>query len=311
MKKQLMLLIFSFALAANVQTISANNENPLFSTDINIAEIQNQDLNIPLPQMQENKGLVYDAVFGWDPDSPFTSHQRPAIIASNSADFIEIQNTRWGYSPEGKTNWEAAYINPKLLDKVYYGTKNRHTLHTVMVFSFKPGGFINSKGEDGGTLIVSVEGWYREEPAYSPIDGVKDRYPLIFKAATISDYANYVIKKEKQDLFLRTMNLSKTLELKLLEKVTERIIKNNNSQELYHTVRNSCTIVPVQIYNSALPEKFKIKTKGLFGMTNLNATMPSFVLKRYIKLGLVNENSVVEINADNVDTFDFSNLKPR
>ncbi|MBU2530424.1 MAG: DUF4105 domain-containing protein [Elusimicrobia bacterium] len=311
MKKQLMLLIFSFALTANTQTISANTENPIFSTDININEIQNQDLTIPLPQIQEDKGLVYDAIFGWDPDSPFSKHQRPAIIASNSNDLIEIQNTRWGYTPEGQTIWETSYINPKLLDKVYYGAKDRETGHTLFIFVFKPGGFVNSKGEDGVALTIGAEGWYREDPGYSPIDGMKDRYPLIFKAATISDYANYVIKKEKQDLFLRTVNLNKKQELQLLEKVTERIIKNNNSREMYHTLTNSCTIVPVQIYNSILPEKFKIKTKVLFGITNINATMPSFVLKRYIKNGFVNENSVIEINADNVDIFDFLNLKYR
>ena len=309
MKKQLMLTILVLILMGNNLKVSANNKNPVFFTDISINKIQSQELSIPLPSMEEEKGLVYNAVFGWDPDSPFTSHQRPAIIASNSNSLIEIQNVRWGYSPEQETNWEAAYINPQLLDKVYYGTKNKHTLHTVMVFVFKPGGFINSKGEDGITLIISVEGWYREEPGYSPTDGMKDRYPLIFKAATLKDYANYVIKKENQDLFLRTMNLSKNQELQLLEKVTERIIKNNNSGEWYHTLTNSCTIVPVQIYNSILPEEFQIKTEVLGGITNLNATWPPFALKRYIKNGLVNENSAIEINADNVDTFDFSGVR--
>jgi Domain of unknown function (DUF4105) len=308
MKKQFILIIFTLALAGNTSILSANNENQIFSTDININKIQNQDLNIPLPLIQEDKGVVYDTIFGWDENSPFTSHQRPAIIASNSKGLIEIQNTRWGYTSENKTNWEAAYINPQLLDKVYYGTKNQLTLHTLMIFVFKPGGFINSKGEDGIALAISVEGWYRENPGYSPIDGMKDRYPLIFKATTVSDYANYVIKKENQELFLREMNLTKSLQSKLLKKVTERIIKNNNSQEFYQTIRNSCTIVPVQIYNSILPKQQQIKIKLIGGLTNLNATWPAFALKRYIKLGVVNPKSI-DILKENVDDFDFSILR--
>ncbi len=308
MKKQLILAIFILALIGNTIKVYANTENPIFSTDININEIQNQDLDIPLPQMEENKGLIYDVFFGWDPNSPFTKHQRPAIIASNTKDLIEIQNTRWGYTPEDETNWETAYINPKLLDKVYYGAKDCETGHTLFIFVFKPGGFVNSKGEDGIALTVGAEGWYRDKPGYSPIDGMKDRYPLIFKATTLIDYAEYTVYKEGNNLALHTMNMTKEQESQILEKVVERIIKNNNSKEFYHTIKNSCTIIPVQIYNSVLPKKQQIKTTTFIGTTSLTASIPKKALKKYIKNGLVNPGPL-KITKDTISKFDAARLR--
>ena len=308
MKKQFILTIFILALIGNTLTLFANNENPIFSTHINISEIQNQDLDIPLPNKGDSVGFYYDVFFGWDADSPFTKHQRPAIIASNSKNLIEIQNARWGHTPEGETNWETAYINPRLLDKVYYGAKDCETGHTLFIFVFKPGGFVNSKGEDGIALTIGAEGWYREFPGYSPTDGMKDRYPLIFKATTLKDYANYTIYKEDNNLFLHTMNLTKEQEFQVLEKVIERIIKNNNSKELYHTINNSCTIIPVQIYNSILPKEQHIKTTTSIGTTSLTVAVPKLALKKYIKNGLVNPNPI-KITADNVDKFNAANLR--
>ena len=312
MKKQFILAIFILALIGNTLTLFANNENPIFSTDININEIQNQDLAIPLPQMEETKGdnveTYYNAFFGWDANSPFTKHQRPAIIASNTNDLIEIQNTRWGYTSKDETRWETVYINPKLLDKVYYGAKDCETGHTLFIFVFKPGGFVNSKGKDGIALTIGAEGWYREFPGYSPTDGMKDRYPLIFKATSLKDYADYTIYKEDNNLFLHTMNLTKEQEFQVLEKVIERIIKNNNSKELYHTINNSCTIIPVQIYNSILPKEQHIKTTTSIGTTSLTVAVPKLALKKYIKNGLVNPNPI-KITADNVDKFNAANLR--
>jgi Domain of unknown function (DUF4105) len=307
MKKQISLIIFILALIANTSKVSANNENPIFSTDININEIQNQDLAIPLPQKGDNVGFYYDVFFGWDADSPFTKHQRPAIITSNTNDLIEIQNTRWGHASDNETNWETTFINPKLLDKVYYGAKDCETGHTLFIFVFKPGGFVNSKGEDGVALTIGAEGWYRESPGYSPTDGMRDRYPLIFKATTLKDYADYTIFKEGNNLALHTMNLTKEQQSQVLEKVVERIIKNNNSKEFYHTIRNSCTIIPVQIYNSILPKQQQIKTSTFIGTTNLTASIPKLALKKYIKNGLVNPEPV-KITKDNISNFNSKTL---
>ncbi|MEA3306440.1 MAG: DUF4105 domain-containing protein [Elusimicrobiota bacterium] len=311
MKKRIIAIIFILALTANTAKVSANN-NPIFSTDINISEIQNQDLAIPLPQMEETKGdtvgFYYDVFFGWDPDSPFTKHQRPSIIASNNNSLIEIQNTRWGYTPKGESNWETAYINPALLDKVYYGAKDCETGHTLFVFVFKPGGFVNSKGEDGVALTIGAEGWYREFPGYSPTDGMRDRYPLIFKATTLKDYADYTVFKEGNNLFLHTMNLSKKQESQVLEKVVERIIKNNKSKEFYHTLNNSCTIIPVQIYNSILPKEQQIKTTTFLGTTSLNVAIPKLALKKYIKNGLVNPD-YIHITKENINQFNSASLR--
>ncbi|MCG2725027.1 MAG: DUF4105 domain-containing protein [Elusimicrobia bacterium] len=308
MKKWLALVIFMLALTGNIIKASANNENPIFPADININEIQNQDLNITLPSMEENKGMIYDAFFGWDPNSPYTSHQKPAIIVSNSKTLIEIENTRWGYTSENNSNWETAYINPMLLNKVYYGAKDCFTGHTLFIFVFKPGGFTNSKGEDGVALTIGAEGWYREGPGYSPIDGMKDRYPLIFKATTLADYADYTIYEEGNNLFLYTMNLNKEQELQLLEKVTERIIKNNNSKEIYHTITHSCTIIPVKIYNSVLPKEQQIKIKLPGGMINPSANIPKYALKKYIKNGLVNPKSI-NVTKENIHEFDAASLR--
>ena len=307
MKKQLIPVIFILALVANTIKLSANN-NPLFSTDININEIQNQNLNIPLPNKGDTVGFYHDVFFGWDPDSPFTKHQRPAIIASNTTDLIEIQNTRWGYKYKDETNWETAHINPKLLDKVYYGAKDCEIGHTLFIFVFKPGGFINSKGEDGVALTIGAEGWYREFPGYSPTDGMKDRYPLIFKATTLADYADYTAYKEGNSLFLHTMNLNKKQQFILLEKVVERIIKNNNSDEFYHTITNACTIIPVKIYNSFLPKEQQIKTTSLFGTTSLNAIVPKLALKKYLKNGLINPEPV-HITKENRTEFNSNILR--
>ena len=48
MKKQLAIIIFILALTGTTLKTYANTENPIFSTDINITEIQNQAINTPL-----------------------------------------------------------------------------------------------------------------------------------------------------------------------------------------------------------------------------------------------------------------------
>lgn len=270
-------------------------ENRAFSQLLN-----ETSLSIPVPPLPDRGGQVSGAV-SWDPSAPFSYHQKPAEITSRGRSAVRIKNVRWGELPADKKShsWETATVMPELLERAYYGYKTAGTGHSLLVFVFKKGGFVNSKGEASAALTIGAEGYTREPEGYNPVNGLLGRYPLIWNLSTLANYADFNINLKKTDVLLAPINISRADQLQLLEAALARIEKTNRAPgETYDTFSNNCTTLPVSLINPLLPDGQRIDMKTFF-VPNPDAAFPKKAVAKYTELGALSP----EITSLNKDTY--------
>jgi len=263
-------------------------------------------ISIPVPPLPDRGDQVSGAV-SWDPSAPFSHHQKPAEISARSRSAVKIKNVRWGELPADKKShvWETATVMPEMLERAYYGYKNAGTGHSLLVFVFKNGGFVNSKGEASAALTIGAEGYTREPEGYNPVNGMLGRYPLIWNLSTLANYADFNITFKNADVFLAPINISREAQLQLLSAALARIEKTNRTPgETYDTFSNNCTTLPVSLLNALLPETQRIDMKTFF-VPNPDAAFPKKAVARYTELGVLSAE-VTSLNKDTYKKLDVS-----
>jgi len=293
--------LLTLAAAAVLFSPAKAQENRAFSQLLN-----ETSLSLPVPPLPDRGDQVSGAV-SWDPSAPFSYHQRPAEIAARSRSAVKIKNVRWGDLPADKKshNWETATVMPEMLEQAYYGYKTAGTGHSLLVFVFRKGGFLNSRGEASTALTVGAEGYTREPEGYNPVNGLLGRYPLIWNLSTLANYADFNINFKKADVFLAPINLSREDQLRLLDAALARIEKTNRAAgETYDTFSNNCTTLPVSLINPLLPEGRRIDMKTFF-VPNPDASFPKKAVAKYTELGALS-SEVTSLNKDTYKKLDVS-----
>lgn len=293
--------LLTLAAAAVLFSPAKAQENRAFSQLLN-----ETSLSLPVPPLPDRGDQVSGAV-SWDPSAPFSYHQRPAEIAARSRSAVKIKNVRWGDLPADKKshNWETATVMPEMLERAYYGYKTAGTGHSLLVFVFRKGGFLNSRGEASTALTVGAEGYTREPEGYNPVNGLLGRYPLIWNLSTLANYADFNINFKKADVFLAPINLSREDQLRLLDAALDRIEKTNRAAgETYDTFSNNCTTLPVSLINPLLPEGRRIDMKTFF-VPNPDASFPKKAVAKYTELGALS-SEVTSLNKDTYKKLDVS-----
>ncbi len=119
----------------------------------------------PLP----DRGGAVDYTLGWDEQAPLTYAQAPAAVLSDMDGIVVIKNTRSGRTPADHKSyaWETVTVKTALIEKAVYAYKTFGTGHTFLVFTFKPGGAVDSRGKEINALTFGAEGWSREPQGYN------------------------------------------------------------------------------------------------------------------------------------------------
>jgi len=269
--------------------------------------IDNEDITIPMAPPPE-RGDAVDAALKWDPAAPLSYNQNPAQLLSDKEGAAVIGNVRTGLTPADHKSyaWETLTINPALIEKAVYAYKTFGTGHTFLVFTFKAGGAVNSRGESVPALTFGAEGWSREPKGYNINHALAGKYPLIWVVTSFESYADYVVTLRQKEIFFKNMNIGPEQTARLFSLLLARVDETNRNQETYNLFSNSCTNNPVNLLNQVLPEDQRVSLE-VAGLMNPSASIPKYAVKKLTANGAL-QAGTFRIGPDNYGTFDITKI---
>lgn len=226
---------------------------------------------------------------------PRKQRQIPARLVSYKDGIMTISNVRWGQKP-GQTNladpglaehlFRIARLRPDLVENVYFCLKpfkpKLIAAHALMLFTFKPGALVTTKGETSQGLILTIEAWQRVDQKFSLTDGLKNMFGSSWILTSYEDYMEE-IRSRKEEIILYPAILNHAQKKQLVEECV-KFASINREGEYYNTVTNNCTNNLVVMLNRVLEPKRRVNMWWLPNMIyNLRATVPVAVPKMLIK----------------------------
>ncbi len=269
--------------------------------------IGGEDISVPLAPLPDRGGAI-DYTLSWDAEAPLSYNQNPAELLSNKDGVAVLKNARWGLTPADHKSyvWETLTIKPALLEKAVYAYKTFGTGHTLLVFTFKEGGVMNSRGETVRALTLGAEGWSREPKGYNITHALAGKYPLIWLVTTFESYADYVVNSRKMEIFFKNINIDHGQASRLFALTLARIEETNRNKETYDLFSNSCTNNPVNLLNQVLPKEQRISL-AVAGLMNPNAAIPKYAVKKFTEKGAL-QAETFKIGQDNYSGFDITKI---
>lgn len=241
--------------------------------------------------------------------APFKGHQAPPSLVSRSKEAIVVRNVRWdwekGADPQPLPVWETATIKPDLVENIYFVKKpfppEWIAAHSFLVFTFKPGGMVDSHGRSSNGLVLSIEAYQRTDQSFDLKAGLKKTFAISWIVATWQNYLEQSCKYDKEKIISYRSTLSESQKVAMVREALEQATVNR-SGEFYHTILNNCTNNLVVLFNRVLPKDRQIRMWLLPSFIyNFRATMPVMVPNMLIKKGLL-EKALPEINKTNFVT---------
>ncbi len=238
---------------------------------------------------------------------PFKAHQTPPKLISQKTPLYKVKDVRWGYIPnKARTNENFRYLTTTIdtskVDRAFFVLKpfppEWIAAHSLLFFSFRPGGMVNELGEESVGLFLSIEAYQRTDQSYSLTEGLKNTFGVSWILAGWEDYTTQSCEVQKERLFMYPLKLSQgQMSALAAESILQATL--NRSGEYYHTVTNNCTNNLIVLLNRVLPESQRINLWWIPSMAyNMRATTPVVVPKMLMKRGLLGE-ALPEVNAAN------------
>ena len=240
------------------------------------------------------------------------AYQRPAKILANAKGIMTVSNIRWGIdqdpaSKEKKAlhTWEDAVINPDKVVKAYLVVKpfapKFLAAHTLLAFTFEPGGVVAKSGKESSTLVLSIEAYKKIGQSYGLIKTMKKEFDIVWILTNLQNYAELNVNYNKSsdtEITVYPINFNREQAKALMVETVKQACVNRQG-EYYNTILNNCTNNLVIMLNRVLPENKRVKLWTIPGMLyNPKATMPLSVLKMLKKKGLIGE-PISTINQQN------------
>lgn len=229
---------------------------------------------------------------------PFKKHQTPPKLISKKTPVYKVKDVRWGYIPDKVRNNEnfrylKTTIDSSKVDRAYFVLKpfppEWIAAHSLLFFTFKPGGMVNEAGEEAIGLFLSIEAYQRTNQSYSLSEGFKNTFGVSWILATYEDYTTQSCEVQKEELYFYPLRLTQSQTNALLAETVLQATANR-SGEYYHTVTNNCTNNLIVLINRVLPQKQRINLWWIPSMVyNMRATTPVIVPKMLKKKGLVGD----------------------
>lgn len=223
----------------------------------------------------------------------YSPAQRRARLFSEEGGVMTAGNVRWlyGEAAPGKFDWATASIRPELVKDAYFIKKpfppEWIAAHSLLVFTFENGGLTDADGNEASGLALSVEAYLKDGQPYGIIEGMKDRFGIVWVLTTWEEYAAHSSLKGERLIPYRLKNFSAAQKRELVRD-SVRLAAVNRDGEFYNTVTNNCTNNLVILMNRVLPEIRRVPMWGIpYLVYNIEATMPAIVTGYLQKKGLL------------------------
>jgi hypothetical protein len=257
-----------------------------------------------LAVLKVKKITRHDPAIPVPPPAPYKDYQRPARKIAESAGAITMDNVRWGFDPKAADGvrffWEKAVIRPELVENVYFVKKpfppEWLAAHSLLAYTFKPGGMVNSKGQSARGLVLTIEAYQRKDQKYDLKAGLKKTFGAVWILTTWEDYSSYACDLENKRMIAYPVRFTHEQKVNLVKETLAQSSVNRQG-EFYHTITNNCTNNLIVLFNRVMAKK--IKMWWLPSMVyNIRATMPTMVPAYLIKKGIIGK-ALPEINKSN------------
>jgi len=250
------------------------------------------------------------------PEAEHEAYQRPAKLVAENKGIFKVANVRWNIHQDPSTKdlkaihtWETVTINPEKLLRAYMIVKpfapKFLAAHTLLAFTFAPGGAVAGNGEETETIVLTIEAYKKIGQTYGLLKTMKKEFDIVWILATLRNYAGLNINfNADTDNALDVYPINFTLEQsKALLAETIRQACVNRKGEYYHTIRNNCTNNVVILLNSALPKERQVKLWAIPSFIyNPKATMPLSVIKTLKKKEILSDKAAT-INRETFDKY--------
>ncbi|OGK06457.1 MAG: hypothetical protein A2W80_12080 [Candidatus Riflebacteria bacterium GWC2_50_8] len=252
------------------------------------------------------------------PEVEHEAYQRPAKMLGEANGKMTVGNIRWDISPDPASekkkalhSWENATINPNKVLKAYFLVKpfapKFLAAHTLLGFSFEPGGVVAKDGRETDNIFLTIEAYKKIGQTYGLIKTMKKNFDIVWILTTLHNYAdlnvNYNNDTDKE-IIIYPINLTREQTRALLVETIKQSCVNRQG-EYYHTIRNNCTNNLIILLNRVLTADKRIKLWKIPSMLyNLKATMPVSVVKMLKKKGLIGEAALTITKENFVTSFD-------
>ncbi|MEI7529315.1 MAG: DUF4105 domain-containing protein [Elusimicrobiota bacterium] len=234
----------------------------------------------------------------------YSPAQRRASLITDDPQGLSVANVRWLYGAPAadKFDWTTARIRPELVKEVYFIKKpfppEWIAAHSLLVFTFAGGGLTDAGGNESPGLALSIEAYLKEGENFSIIDGLKDRFGIVWGLSTWEEYAARAVLAGERLFPYRLKDLPDVQKRELVKDAV-RFSAVNRDGEFYNTVTNNCTNNLVILMNRALPERRRITMWSIpYMVYNIAATMPVTVPGYLQNKGLLGPELPV-VNASN------------
>ncbi|HOJ86019.1 MAG TPA: DUF4105 domain-containing protein [Elusimicrobiales bacterium] len=272
------------------------SDGRIFILDMKLEEAkkyQNKSVEIYAKALQSDKidVLKPSDIKEYDPSviinlPDYQNKRKPSRILSRYGDVYEMENIRWEPKAFDEKNyeWRNFKVDVSKLKDVYFVKKpftpEFIAAHSMLLFKFDKGGVVNDMGEETDSFVLSIEAYLREGQSYSLVDGMRDKFNIIWIFATWKDYSyrTMLYDMDSRSLILYSVKLSLSQKKELLEYALAQASVNREG-EYYNTITNNCTNNLVILINKTLPENKRIKLWEIpYLVYNVRATMPNLVV---------------------------------
>lgn len=225
----------------------------------------------------------------------YQNKRKPVKIISKNGDIYEIENIRWEPEifEEKNYEWHNFRVDVSKLKNVYFVKKpftpEFIAAHSMLLFRFDKGGVINDEGKETDSFVLSIEAYLREGQSYSLVDGMRNRFNIIWLLATWKDYSyrTMLYDMDSRSIVLYPVSLSLSQKRELLEYALVHASVNREG-EYYNTITNNCTNNLIILINKILPSEKRIDLwKIPYLVYNIEATMPNLVIGYLQKKGIL------------------------
>lgn len=197
----------------------------------------------------------------WRPD------QSPSQLLKKEGSRYTVTDFRWGFEEKGEPDsWkpdnQLATIQADKVKNVYLAVEpfapELIAGHGLLLFEMEDDGDVT--GPDGRKdfgFAVSVEARRPVGTEYGLIDGMKNKFGMVYELGSMADQLQKVTRQRGHKLVLHKMELDDEQKKQIAHNALDAAVEDRLG-EWYHTLTNSCYTACVDLVNEAVPDSQKM-----------------------------------------------------
>ena len=169
---------------------------------------------------------------------PYKQGQRQPTLIKSTKDSFVLRDFRWDLEKDasGKQthSWETVTIKPELIKNVYFLKKpfppEWIAAHSLLLYTFQPGGVVDSKGRDAGGFILTIEAYQRTNQNFDLMKGMKNMFSIVWILGAWNNYLRQACEFQNEKLILYPVNMTHVQKVILTQESIKQALVNREGE---------------------------------------------------------------------------------